>query len=128
MADHVLPARSLAGYTKAIVAIIAAVLVVLGAALTDQAVTQIELVQIGIAFVTAVGVYLVPNLTAGPARYAKSAVGFAGAGLAVLVTVLADGVTYSEWITVVLAGLGAVGVTVLPNATRVRILPVDPPA
>lgn len=105
-------------YTKAVVAIVAAVLVVLGAALTDDTVSQLELVQIAIALVTAVSVYLVPNLDAGTRRYAKGGVAFLGAGLAALVTVLSDGVTYSEWVTVALAAIGAVGVVILPNRTN----------
>ena len=107
--------RAVTTYTKAIVAIAAAALVVLGAALTDNEVTTVELVNIAIAIVTAIGVYLVPNLDDGPRRYAKAIVAFLGAALAALLTVLTDGVTASEWITVVLAALGAIGVTILPN-------------
>jgi hypothetical protein len=107
-------------YTKAVVAILAAVLVVFGAAITDDVVTTLEVVNVAIALVTAVGVYLVPNLPAGPGAYLKAAVAFLGAGLAALVTVLGSGgladVHPSAWITVFLAALGGVGVYVLPNA------------
>lgn len=107
-------------YTKAIVSILAAALVVIGAALTDNVVSQLELVNIAIATLTAVGVFLIPNLDEGPRRYAKAAVAFLGAALTALVTVLSDGVTPSEWIVVALAALGAIGVTVLPNSTTIR--------
>lgn len=107
-------------YTKAVVAILAAVLVVFGAAITDDVVTTLEVVNVAIALITAVGVYLVPNLPAGPGAYLKALVAFLGAGLAALVTVLGSGglgdVHPSAWITVVLAALGGVGVYVLPNA------------
>ena len=107
-------------YTKAVVAIVAAVLVVLGAAITDDVVTTLEAVNVAIAFVTAVGVYLVPNLPSGPGAYLKAVVAFLGAGGAALVTVLGSGgladVHPSAWVTVFLAALGGVGVYVLPNA------------
>jgi hypothetical protein len=117
MADHALDSPPITRYTKAIVSILAAALVVLGAALTDNDVSTLELTNIGIAVVTAIGVYLVPNLPTGARRYAKGVVAFVGAGLAAVVTVLAEGVTPSEWILVILAALGAIGVVVLPNQT-----------
>ena len=110
----------LAQYAKAIVAIIAAALAVLGAAVTDGIITPIEAVNIAIALFTAVGVYLVPNLDTGPRAYAKGIVAFVGAGLGALVIVLGNAggwgdVTLSAWITVALAALGGVGVVVVPN-------------
>ena len=123
-------------YAKAILAIITAALAALAAALTDGALSSAEAVTIGIAIVTAVGVYLVPNLDAGPARYAKAFVAAAGAGLAALATLLAEGlglsqVTLSDWITVLLAILGAVGVGIVPNVSpaiigEIEILEPDP--
>lgn len=128
MNRHAAPAEPiLTGYTKAIVAIIAAALAAVASAITDNTVTPLELAVILIAVITAVNVYLVPNLPEGSAvhRHAKAAVAFLGAALALLVTTLgADGgwasVTASEWLLVILAGLGGIGVTVLPNT------PVEP--
>lgn len=49
-------------YWKFVVAILGAVLVTIADVVTDNAVTPAEWVTIAAAFVTAVGVYLVPNL------------------------------------------------------------------
>ncbi|MET8050543.1 hypothetical protein ABZU75_23385 [Streptosporangium sp. NPDC005286] len=56
---------------------------------------------------------------------AKSIVGGVAAGAASLVTAVDDGViVYSEWVTIALAVLGALGVVyVVPNAAK-----SDPPA
>lgn len=102
-------------YAKAIVYIITAGLVVLGAALTDDVVSTSEWLNIGIAGVTAVGVYLVPNLGTGVQHYAKGIVAFVGAALAALASFLSDGVTSAEWVLVALAALGAIGVVIVPN-------------
>ena len=109
-------------YTKAILAIIAAVLVVLVSALSDGHVSAIEATNSGIAGVTAVGVYLVPNLASGPGRYLKLVVAVLGAVLAALLTVLTNalgnGITPADLITLVLAGIGAAGVGIVPNAPQ----------
>lgn len=58
-------------YSKSIVSIVAATLAVLGAAVTDGLITPVDAVSIAIAVVTAVAVYLVPNLDTGAPTYAK---------------------------------------------------------
>lgn len=110
----------LAQYAKAIAAIIAAALAVLVTAVTDNLITPLEAVTVAVQIGAAIGVYLVPNLPAGWRRYAKGVVAFAGAGLAALLVVLTGAnawadVTLSDWITVVLAALGGIGVVVVPN-------------
>lgn len=107
-------------YTKSIVTIIAAGLGILTAALTDGVVTPLEYVNIVIAIVTAFGVYGVQNLPEGAKKYAKTAVAFGGAVLMALAVVVADVTNFSElgtsaWLNVLLAGLAAIGVYVLPN-------------
>lgn len=106
-------------YAKALLAILAAGLVVLAAAITDDDVSSPELVNVGIAIVTAIGVYLIPNLPEGRGvrGYAKGAVAFLGAALAALASFLSDGVTNAEWVLIALAALGAIGVTIVPNTT-----------
>jgi len=111
----------LAQYAKAIVAIIGAALAVLVTAVNDGVLTPLEMVTVTIAVLTSVGVYLVPNLSSGAQRYAKGAVAFLGAGLAALALVLTGAlgwadVSLSDWLTVILAALGGVGVVVVPNA------------
>lgn len=53
-------------YAKTIVAALAAAAVALQVALTDSTVTQSEWVQIGVAALAAVGVFLIPNKPAEP--------------------------------------------------------------
>lgn len=112
-------------YAKSIVMIIAAGIAILGSALTDNLVTPIEYVNIAIAMVTAIGVYLIPNLPAGPAKFGKTIVALAGASLMTLAVVLGTAlswgaVTSSDWIAVVLAGLAAIGIYIIPNGAPVN--------
>lgn len=48
-------------YAKAFVAVAGAVLAAIAVALEDDVFSQAEWVAVGVAFLTAVGVYLVPN-------------------------------------------------------------------
>lgn len=110
-------------YAKSIVTIIAAGLGILVAALADNFVSSLEYVNIGIALVTAIGVYLIPNLPAGPAKVGKTFVAAAGAGLAALATILATTldfsvVTSSDWLSVLLAAGAAIGVYIVPNEPK----------
>lgn len=107
-------------YTKAIVMILAAGLGIFTAASTDGVVSPVEYVNIGLGILAAILVYLLPNLTTGPAKYTKSIVGFATAALTALAVVVAQasdwsGVTSNDWLGVLLAGLAAVGLFILPN-------------
>lgn len=114
-------------YAKALVSILAAVLVALTTALTDSVVDSLDWVTIGIAFVTAVSVYLVPNLDGNVSRYAKTIVAFSGAALASLAAILINGgdVNLSSWLTIVVAGLGALGVAIVPNNTTTEVPEID---
>ena len=78
-------------YAKALVAILTAALAVLVTALDDSIITAVEGAHIGLAVLTAIGVYLVPNLPTGVGRYAKALVAVAGAGLQAAVPLLTDG-------------------------------------
>ncbi|WP_382307261.1 hypothetical protein [Herbiconiux sp. UC225_62] len=120
-------------YSKSILLIIASAVTILVAALSDNVVTIAELVNVGIAIITAVGVYLVPNLDQGVARYFKFIVAILGAALTALASVLSNGVTTAEWLQILLAGLAAVGVVIVPNTplidaretNRITSLPAD---
>lgn len=109
-----LPSR----YAKAIVAIVTAAVTVLVTALTDNVVTLDEKVGIAIAIVTAIGVYLVPNLEGGVGRFAKAIVAVVGIGLQAAVPLISDGnLTGANWLLILLAVLGAVSVGIIPNAS-----------
>lgn len=123
-----LPSR----YAKAIVAILAAVVALLVSALTDDHVTLTEVLTIFTAGVTAVGVYLVPNLPAGVGRFAKAAVAVVGTGIQAAIPLASDGaITNSGWLLILLAVLGAVSVGIVPNQVPtlapVRTLTVNAP-
>lgn len=111
-------------YAKSIVLVVAAVIAVLASAVSDNTVTAIEYVNIAIAGVTAVAAYFVPNLKEGAAKYAKFFVAAGGAALAALATTVATvtdfgDITSSQWLLVLLAGLGAVGLYIVPNEPAV---------
>lgn len=114
-------------YTKAIVSIIAAVAITVSTALTDSVLSSLEIVTIAIAFTTAISVYLVPNLDGNVSRYAKGIIAFAGAGLAALSTILIDSgsVSAGDILTVVIAGLGAIGVVILPDNITSEVPEID---
>ncbi|WP_460701735.1 hypothetical protein, partial [Myceligenerans halotolerans] len=103
-------------YAKAIVAILTAALGVLVTALTDDVVTLVEVFGIAIALVSAVSVYLVPNLSDGVGRYAKAIVAVVGTALQAAVPLATEGtITTSGWLLILLAALGAVSVGIVPN-------------
>ncbi|WP_460708388.1 hypothetical protein, partial [Myceligenerans halotolerans] len=103
-------------YAKAIVAILTAALGVLVTALSDDVVTVVEALGVAVAILTAVMVYLVPNLEAGPARYLKLMVAVVGTGLQAAIPIATEGtITSSGWLLILLAALGAVSVGIVPN-------------
>ncbi|PYG00147.1 hypothetical protein SAMN05216184_10486 [Georgenia satyanarayanai] len=111
-----LPSR----YSKAIVATLVAVVTVLSAALTDTVVDSVELANVGLAFLTAVAVYWVPNAPEGWRQYAKAVVAVLGTALQALVPFLVEGhVAPAQWLLVLLAGIGALAVGVVPNTQPV---------
>lgn len=98
---------------KAWAQLVVAVLAAIYAALTDSdtgsnITTQEWIVIVG-TLVGAAGVWVVPNLSEGPARFAKAVVSFLTAGLPVLYVVVAGGLTTAEILEVVLTGLAALG-------------------
>lgn len=109
-------------YTKSIVMVLAAGLGIFIAANSDGVVTPLEYTNIFIAIAGAVLVYILPNLSSGPAKYTKTIVAFATAAAqaaAVIVAHSADwsGVTSNDWLSILLAGLAAIGLYILPNTT-----------
>lgn len=106
-------------FAKDVAALVAAVLVVFAAAISDDRITLTEAVNMAIAFVTAAGVIVSKNGDGSHGelwRYLRGIIAFAGAGLALLASgLLSDGITLSEWTQVALAGLGALGVVALPD-------------
>jgi uncharacterized membrane protein YhhN len=102
-------------YKKAAGVVLVAVLTAAVAALTDNVISPREWTVITGIGVSAVGTAVVPNLPAGIGGYAKSVVTFLVAGMAVLTVVIDGGLTMAEVYEVVLAGLAALGITVIPR-------------
>lgn len=105
-------------YTKSLTAAGAAILSAIAVALTgDATFSSVEIVNILIATVGAVGVFYVPNAPNGPV--AKSVVAGLLAALTLLATYVGNGtfsgVDISEWLQIILAGVGALGVYGLRN-------------
>jgi peptidoglycan/LPS O-acetylase OafA/YrhL len=93
-----------------------AVVMAVWAALTDtdtadRITTQEWIVIAGLAF-GAVGTYIVPNMVAGVARYAKGVVSFMTAGLAALYVVVPGGLTTGELLEVLISAAAAIGLVV----------------
>lgn len=100
-------------YGKAWIAIAYAVAVAVQVALGgDGRIEADEWVQMGIALATAVAVYMVPITT--NYKWMKTAVAVVLALLQALATVLLDGLEPNDWLTLVLAALGAIGVFFAP--------------
>lgn len=110
-------------YAKAIVAILFAVLTVFITALSDSVLDPVDLVNVGIAFLSAILVYVVPNIqdqTVG--TYAKVIIAFLGTALqAILPFVITGDVTTQQWLIVLLSAIGALGVGVIPNVNPEKV-------
>lgn len=102
-------------YAKSLLYIALAVVGVLVTALSDDILTQDELVNVGIIGVGAITVYLVPNLPEGIGRYAKVIVTFVVAALVAVQSFLTFGITATEWLQIAVAAFAGIGVYVIPN-------------
>lgn len=103
-------------YWKAFVAVLVTILSAVGAALTgDETISNPEWVNVAIAGVTAAAVFAAPNVPG--AKYTKAALAVLGAALAVMASAILGGITYTEWIQIIVAGAGAVGVYAKPNSS-----------
>lgn len=109
-------------YSKFIAAVVATVLSAIVAALTgDGVVSATEWVNVAIAAVGAAGVFAAPNVPG--SRYTKSVLMALAAVLTLLASLIVGGLTGSEVMQLVIAGLGAVGVYAIPNKpTSVGVL------
>lgn len=109
-------------YGKALAAVILAAVTATTAALSDRHVTTAEWLQIAIATVTAILVYLVPAAPGWP--WAKSAVGVVLAGLNAAATLIVGGWNTGSGTEIVLAILTAVFVRFSP-ATSTTGVPAE---
>lgn len=124
----------MAGIGKAVAQAIATVLAGLIPFLVDGHLTTVETVNLLLLAFSTLGVAVVPNLTAGTAKYAKGIIAVGVAVLTLLATFLSSGTDLGsgQIIQLILAALGAVGVVGLPApqypANRVAWTRPIPPA
>lgn len=97
-------------FAMVLATIVSALVVALGG---DAVIDPVEWVNIAIAGVTALAVFTGPNVPG--ATITKFVLAFLGAVLTLLANLIFDGVTLSEWLQLLIAGLGAVGVYAVPN-------------
>jgi hypothetical protein len=106
-------------YAKAGAAVVATILSAVVAALTgDAAIGDVEWINIAIAGVGALAVFAGPNVPG--ARVTKAVLAVLSAVLVLLVNLIVDGVTMSEWMQLGVAALGALGVYAVPNSGAVH--------
>lgn len=102
-------------YSKAIIYIALAAVGFLVTAISDNALSTEELLNLVVVVLGAVGVYLVPNLDRGVGAYAKTIIAFLTAAVVALLSFLSGGVTTAEWLQVILAAFTGIGVYIVPN-------------
>lgn len=100
-------------YGKALVAVLIAVLTLAASALVDGHIDAGEGVQIAIAGVTAVSVWLVPNLPSSGG--VKTTVAVVLAVLNALTAYIIDGIDANDVINLILAALGVLLIGVAPS-------------
>lgn len=113
-------------YGKALAAVLAAVLIALNSAVIDTHVDAAEVVTIAIAGVTAVSVWLVPNLPQAPGI--KTAIAVLLSALNAAAMLVVDGWSTSDTVNVILAALGVLGVLGAPAQSAGDNLVVRPAA
>lgn len=106
---------------KFLVALVGAFVAAVAAVVTDDVVTDVEKIQVGIAVATAASVWIAANVPTMPA--AKTAVAVVLAVLTLAVGLITDGMQAADWWLLAVAGLTAAGVFATPNAGA-RVTPV----
>lgn len=102
-------------YAKFIVQVIVTIAAAIAAALAgNEVITATEWVNIAIIGAGALSVFAAPNVPG--AAYTKVILAVLTAALTVLVSAIVGGVTVVEWIQILIASAGAVGVYAVPNA------------
>jgi hypothetical protein len=99
---------------KFLVALVGAFVAAVAAALTDDVLTDVEKVQIGIAVATAASVWVAANVPTMPA--AKTVVAVVLAVLNLAVGLITDGMQSADWWMLAVAAFTAAGVFATPNA------------
>jgi hypothetical protein len=99
---------------KFVVALVGAAVAAVAAVVTDDVVTDVEKIQVGIAVASAAAVWLAANVPTMPA--AKTVVAVVLAVLNLAVGLVTDGMQAADWWMLAVAGLTAAGVFATSNA------------
>ena len=111
-------------YAKAGAAAVATILSAAVVSLTgDAVIDDVEWINIAIAGVGALAVFAAPNVPG--ARVTKAVLAVLSAVLVLLVNLIADGITMSEWMQLGVAALGALGVYSVPNTGSAYVETVE---
>lgn len=100
-------------YAKSLFAVLATVVTAIVAAMTDNVVSNVEWINVGIAAAGAAAVFAAPNVPG--SRYTKAVLAVITTVLTFFVTAVTDGVSTAELLQVLVIALGAVGVYAVPN-------------
>jgi hypothetical protein len=111
--------RNWRAYTKFIVQALITVLVALAAVWTGG-VTNVELVNVAIVGIGALGVFAAPNVPG--AAYTKAILSALTAGLVVLASVITNGIVFPELVQILVAAAGAVGVFAFKNQPELGVI------
>lgn len=107
---------TIATYAKALIYVGLALVGFAITALADNVITTEESLNFVIIGLGALVVYVVPNMPTGIAAYSKTIAAFIIAGIVMLLSLLSNGVTISEWLQVIVAAFAGIG-TLVPNRT-----------
>jgi hypothetical protein len=102
-------------YAKSLLAVLVTGIYAVVAALTDNTISTVEWISVGIALSGAAAVFTAPNVP--HAKFTKSVLAVITAVLTFFVTAVVDGVSTSEWLQVLIIAAGAIGVYAVPNKT-----------
>lgn len=101
-------------WKKSLGAVVATIASALVAALSgDNALSSPEILNIVVIALAAVSATVIPELDAGIAQFAKPIVLASSAAATLAVNLIADGITTGEWLQLLVAALGAVGIAPL---------------
>jgi hypothetical protein len=106
-------------YAKSLLAVLVTAITAIVAAMTDNVITDVEWINVGLAAAGAAAVFAAPNVPG--ARYTKGILAVITAVLTFFVGAVTDGVSTAEWLQVLVIAAGAVGVIAVPNKPSTTI-------
>lgn len=106
-------------YAKSLLAVLVTAITAIVAAMTDNVISDVEWINVGIAATGAAAVFAAPNVPG--AKYTKGILAILAAVLTFFVSAVTDGVSTAEWLQALVIAAGAVGVIAVPNRPTTTI-------